>query len=110
MGRMNITMTAAKIINYTRTSTFRSSRDDSSVSLVARAIGADEATLLSLIIRLKELKSVKTLTLIEINGIEADYINKKKCIDRFLKYLKRLSGKNKFLKFTVRIGNMVYPI
>lgn len=103
-------MTAINNINFYRTNTCLAGRDDSSVSLIARAIGADDRTIISVVMRLRELKCVNRPTVIEIGGIEAEYMSKKKSIDRLFKYLKSLSNKNRLLKFTVRIGNMVYPI
>lgn len=103
-------MTAVKNINYYRTNTYRGGRDDSSVGFIARAIGADDYSLFSVIKRFKELESVNTPTVVEIGGIETDYANRKKSVDRLFKYLKTLSAKNRLLKFTVRIGNMLYAL
>lgn len=103
-------MTAVKNINYYRTNTYRGGRDDSSVGFVARAIGANDNSFISVLKRFKELENVKTPTVIEINGVETDYVNRKKNVDRLFKYLKQFSRKNRLLKFTVRIGNMVYAL
>lgn len=103
-------MTAINNINYLRTNIYRTGRSDSAIGMAARAIGADGFTLTAVIRRLNELKETKVPTVVEINGIENDYIRRKADVDRLFSFLSLFSKHNRLVKFTVMIGNMRYAL
>lgn len=103
-------MTAARNINYLRTNIYRAGRSNSAINMAARAIGADGYTLTSVIRRLNELKDTSVPTVVEISGIENDYISRKADVDRLFSFLSSFSKRNRLVKFTVMIGNMRYVL
>lgn len=103
-------MTAVNNINYFRTNVYRSDRTDSTVAMIARAIGADSNTFSAVLRRLSELKQTKVPTVVEISGFENDYLRKKADVDRLFAYLADFSRRHKLVKFTVMIGSMRYVL
>lgn len=64
----------------------------------------------SVIRRLNELKETKVPTVVEISGIENDYLDHKAQIDRLFSFLSLFSKRYRFVRFTVMIGNMRYVL
>ncbi len=105
-----ITMTAATNIRYYRTNIYRSGRSGSAIGIAARAIGADDYSLFSLVRRLIELRNTQRPTVVEISGIEADYADNKSKIDILFKFLSTFSKHHRLVKFAVKVGNRRYVL
>ena len=103
-------MTATTNIRYYRTNVYRGGRSSSAVGIAARAIGAEDYTLFSLVRRLNELANTKRPTVVEINGIEADYSDRKSKIDLLFKFLSHFSKHHSLVKFAVKVGNRRYVL
>lgn len=103
-------MTAVTNIRYYRTNVYRSGRGNSTIGMAAKAIGAEDYTLFSLVRRLSELANTKRPTVVEIRGFEADYADKKSKIDMIFKFLSHFSKHHRLVKFAVRVGNRRYVL
>lgn len=103
-------MTAVNNIRYYKTSMCHSGRGSTATSIAARCIGASDNSLSSVIRRINELKETKVPTVVEICGIENDYIEHKAQIDRLFTFLSLFSRRYRLVRFTVMIGNMRYVL
>lgn len=103
-------MTAANNIRYYKTNMCRYGRSASAMGIASKAIGAVDYTFFSFVRRLIELRSVTRPTVVEINGIEADYATNKAKIDLLFKFLSSFSKHHRLVKFAVKIGNRRYVL
>ncbi len=101
-------MTAVNNINYYRTFVYNNNRNNSVISIAAKAVGADDNTVFALLRRLRDLKETKDPTVVEISGIEYAYSQNEAFVDRLFAFLSCFSRKHKLVKFTVMVGSMRY--